>query len=385
MSGPRDRAGVLIDLGPPALIALVAFLIAVFTTIPVRPFVDVRLEGSDLVPLAVGGVIAGLAGRRLAGLAGLLLGVAAAVAIQLWVLSSWATYGREYLAAISGSPSVLAATDLVADRPTGEWLVGVGGLLVLAVGVMAIGYLVGFMLVRQRVAPGWPPLAVGAAAGLGIVAILVAAAGTPLVPPDDTPRLPATADGDAAVVVDAAPNQPGIHLATLERTGVATSDAYLCGPLSEATLADVSEGSVADADLGCVIAIRERPSSAWLVDLGPGRYAWLVLGPGPASSAGEARSTVEEDTLFAVPDAAPFAAPPRTGGEPVLGLAAVAACVVAGLAAAGSVLRVATRGRVPGRPVGADAVAAAWFVGVVFTLVIGQLALVAASLAANPF
>jgi hypothetical protein len=374
---------MLVDLGPPALIALVAFLVAVFMTIPVRPFVDVRLEDTDLVPLAAAGVIAGLAGRRLAGLAGLLLGVAAAIALQLWVLSSWATYGRESLAAISGSPNVLPATDLVADRPTGEWLVGVGGLLVLAVGVMAIGYLVGVTLFRQRVAPGWPALVVGAAAGLGIVVILVAAAGTPLVLPDATPRLLATADGDGAVVVDAAPDRPGIHLATLERTGVATADAYLCGPLSEATLANIREGSVADADLGCVNAIRERPSSAWLVDLGPGRYAWLILGPGPASSAGEARSTVEEDTLFTVPDTALLAVPPRTGGEPALGLAAGAACVVAGLAAAGSVLRVTTRGRVPGRPVGAAA--AAWVAGVVFALVIGQLTLVAASLAANPF
>lgn len=382
-AGRADRLDLLAELGPAALIGLLAFLVTVMRTTPVRPFVDVRLEGSDLVALAIAGVVAGLIARQPNGVAGLLLGVASAVAIQLWVLSTWAAVGRESLAPaadVAGGPS---ATAFIAERPTGEWLAGVGGLLVLAAGVMTVAYLVAVTLLRRRIAPRRSALVVVAAV-VGVLVLLVAAAWTPLVTTDDTPRQQATVTGDAPVTIGAAPDQAGVHLVTLERTGTATRDAYLCGPLSDSTLTEVG-GTIAEGDLNCLIAIMERPSSAWLVDLVPGRYAWLVIESDWATPDILARYHVAAATPFAVPDTPPFAGTPRTAGEPLLAVLAVVACVAAGLFAAGSVIRLTRRRRGPSGSPGEGGVAAAVFAGVATALVLGWFTMLAGSLAADPF
>jgi hypothetical protein len=227
---------------------------------------------------------------------------------------------------------------------------------------------------------------VGSAAVLASVVLLVAAASSPLVPGDDVPHLRANAADDRAVSFAAPPDRPGIRLVTLEREGSATLGAHLYGPLSDSELADIADGSVADDVLGypLVFGWPDRPSIAWLIDFAPGRFAWLVTEP-EWDAPGGARHRVEASTLFSIPDAAPFLATPRAGGEPVLVIGLAAGLAVVGLAAAGSVLSVATRRGRLDHPVGSAAATGAVAAGIAASLLMGFLALVAESLARSPF
>ncbi|TFG86221.1 MAG: hypothetical protein E4H17_04355, partial [Gemmatimonadales bacterium] len=78
--------------GPSALVTLTAVRVLVFATNPVRPYTKGEWAANDLIALVVIGVLAGLVGRRLWGWSGVVLGMTAAVAFQLFVLTGQASW-----------------------------------------------------------------------------------------------------------------------------------------------------------------------------------------------------------------------------------------------------------------------------------------------------
>ncbi|MEI8332944.1 MAG: hypothetical protein WCH74_03680 [Chloroflexota bacterium] len=124
--GGRGRAAIFAEVAsaPAALVTQVGILVFVFQTKPVRPYAGGEWALGDLVMLVALGVLAGFVGRGLPGLAGVVLGMTGAVALQLFVLTGQASW----------TPTV--ATTLQRS----SWLPTVGASLGLGLAAIVGGY-----------------------------------------------------------------------------------------------------------------------------------------------------------------------------------------------------------------------------------------------------
>ena len=120
---PLDAA---IAPAPAAFLTFWGLLIHVFGTQPVRPYTDGAWAPGDLLFLGVLGLVIGLVCRPLSATAGIVLGMAAVVALQLFVLAGQAHYQAVVVAALS--------------EPA--WTRATGGALALAIVVLVVGSLV---------------------------------------------------------------------------------------------------------------------------------------------------------------------------------------------------------------------------------------------------
>ncbi|MEA2613468.1 MAG: hypothetical protein QOI52_1427, partial [Chloroflexota bacterium] len=109
---------------PAALLATWGVLVVVLLTEPIRPYTAGVWANVDLLSLAIVGGLIGLIGRPLAAATGIALGVAAAVAIQLFVLAGQAVYQPVVVAALDGR----------------TWTASVAGAIVVGAVAMALGY-----------------------------------------------------------------------------------------------------------------------------------------------------------------------------------------------------------------------------------------------------
>ena len=110
---------------PAALLATWGVLVVVLLTEPIRPYTAGVWANADLLSLAVVGGVIGLSGRPLAAAAtGIALGVAAAVAIELFVLAGQAVYQPVVVAGLDGR----------------TWTASVAGAIMVGAVAMALGY-----------------------------------------------------------------------------------------------------------------------------------------------------------------------------------------------------------------------------------------------------
>jgi hypothetical protein len=120
---------VALALAAPAPAALLTFwgvIVLVFKTQPVRPYTDGAWAIGDLISLGVLGGVIGFVSRPIPAAVGTALGLAAAVALQLYVLAGQAVYQAV----------------VVADLTEATWTTSVARALFVAVATMTSGYVV---------------------------------------------------------------------------------------------------------------------------------------------------------------------------------------------------------------------------------------------------
>jgi hypothetical protein len=230
--GVRRLAALLAEAAsaPTALVTLFGILFIVFVTKPVRPYAGGEWAPGDLMMLVMIGVLAGFPGRGLQGFAGIVLGMTGAVALQLFVLTSQASWIPQVATTLPQSSwmtTVAASLGLGLAATTGGYVLTRAAWIVLAprrrdqvppserspwrfalpIGVAVIGILVtGLLLLDASASAYVPSVAARRASGDagpvqvvgGLVAVMIAgwaAAGTVI-----AARQPRRSTGGALIV-----------------------------------------------------------------------------------------------------------------------------------------------------------------------------------------
>ena len=402
-----DGGRVVLALASPAPAALVTLwgvLVISMWAHPARPYTDGAWMTGDLISLLVIGGIVGLLSRPAAAAVGIPLGLAAAVALQLYDLAAVVSYQP-----VVGSPL------------TGpEWTPAVAGALLAGFAAIAVGYMLGRgAVVANRIRRGGRGLAtrrvgdrtghaglpaVALAAALAATAVAVLLVGASLLPAaksayvsaGDLPTIRVVIQGNEIATAEPASIPAG--WARIAPTGgtAQNTDLWLTkGPLPDYVLATHQQDRIWLGYLDVALFLSSRP-----VDLRWPGYYELVLtpfhasrtdtgyrlidgswSPPPGGSGGDV--PVSDARLLTV------TAGPATGrsteaggnGGRYLTLPFIAALGIEGWAAAGVVLlRLSWFRRPTGRRV-----LVAIMVGAVSACVLGLLILLAINLSHNPF
>jgi hypothetical protein len=380
---------------PAALLATWGVLVVVLLTEPIRPYTAGVWANADLLSLAIVGGLIGLIGRPLAAATGIALGVAAAVAIQLFVLAGQAVY----------QPVVVAALD------GWTWTASVAGAIVVGAVAMALGYaLVRAALalrgiIRRRgpsaiassaTSPPTPmPIAIGVVAlvtmGVAVIVLIggsmLATAQSAYVPSQDETTVHVAVRADGTITSTATTVPVGRISVIIDGPESAQTEALsLVGPLSSSQLA-LLDRKVLPIDAGCCywnyrVPRTELPSV--------GIYAVVaVVHTEPPADPDAFDAWIHAQPISAVRTltvtAAPARAVPSTeaGGDGGrhLTLPVVAAIAVQGWAAGGVVVTARRRRR----PLGRGAVVLAVATGLLFAFGVAVLALLAVNQAHSPF
>lgn len=373
---------------PAALLTLCSVLVMVFVTKPIRPYTDGVWATGELILLAVIGAMVGLVSRPMAAAVGIPLGMAAAVALQLFVLA-----GQAYW-----EPAVVSAL----NEPA--WTTAVARAILLAFGAIAIGYVVTRgTLVADRIRRGaqgfrigWPAerrgsqLVVGVTlvallAALAIAVLLVggsllATARSAYVPPEQQPAMRVVIRGSEIVAAEPATVTAGRAGLTAEGAGP-IEGLFLVGPLPADQLTALEQERIQYGYLN-----RSLSEVIRQVDLNaPGTYAFVtspVYGSWmpPANWDGWVPiSDARTFTVGAEPGSPPSTEAGGDGGRQLTSRA-LAALGIEGWAAAGAVLLARSRHR----RLTKRYVAVALTVGLVSAALLGFLVLFAIDQAHNP-
>ena len=394
-----DRGASAVAASAPAtLIVFWSVLVGVFLTQPIRPYTDGAWATGDLILQAMLGGVLGLLSRPSPAVAGTSLGLAAAVALQLFVLAGQAEY-----------QAVVAA-----ERSEPTWARATAGALIVACSAIASGYVVTHtaVIVRRRRGRHHPPIAMSAhrsgarhvvevmTASLALVSIAGLLVGTSLVTTARSAYVPAEReptinvelldDGTLAMAPESVP------------AGRVTIVAIGAPPLDYLTLVGPISASVVEAlDVGAAInATRLGPGYEccyWnhrlrRAELGePGTYAFVAVDRDwePPSDQAEWEAWDGSEPISDVLFFDVTAAEPRPGlsteaggdGGTYLTVPAVAALGIEGWACAGAVLLTFRRNRRP-RP---RHLGIAITVGLMSATLVGLLAMLAINQAHSPF
>jgi hypothetical protein len=389
---PRPGADALthalIAPAPAALLAFWGMLIYVFGTQPIRPYTDGAWAPGDLTSFVVLGAVIGLVCRPLSAAAGIILGAAAAVALQLFVLAGQAHYQAVVVAALT-EPAWTRATT---------------GALALSIGALVLGSLASWFLVTvgrrasrqprslagsqvdrpdRKVVARWTAagLVVLAIAGLMVGISLVTTAHSAYLPTDSEPIIEVQLVDDKTLNLE--PGSAPAGRMTIETSGPGRlGDLALYGPLTPEEVAWLADGRVNTH--GREVYWNHRLRRTELAQ--PGLYAFVALDPEWVYPQDEAAWTAWDGSkpvtavhLFRATAAEPSAGlSTEAGGDggAHLTLPAAAALATEGWAAAGALLLAIRRYR---RPTTAHVVVAAGagllsvgFVGMLTALAIGQ-------------
>ena len=380
---------------PAALLATWGVLIVVLSSDPIRLYTGGVWTSADLLYLALVGGSVGLVGRPVAAAIGIAVGIAAAVAIQLFVLAAQAFY----------QPIVVAALD------ARSWTASVAGAIVVGAVAMALGYILvraalvlrGMMLRRRRpsIASSTtrPPtsmlVTVDVVAlvttGVAIVALiggsLLTAAQSAYVPSQDEPTVHVAVQADGAITTTATAVPVGrINIITDGPESARTEALSLIGPLTSGQVA-LLDRKILPIGADCCYWNHRVPRTE-LPSVGMYALVGIVHTEPPADpDAFDAWIHAQPISAFrtlTVTAAAARAAPStEAGGD---GARYLTAAVLAALGvqawAAGGVVLVALRRR---RPLGRGAVVLAVATGLLFALGVAVLALLAVNQAHSPF
>ena len=119
-------ASILVASAPATLIVFWGLLVIVFLTQPIRPYTNGAWATGDLVVQAGLGGVLGLVSRPIPAAVGTIVGLAAAVALQLFVLAGQAHYQAV----------------VVAELAEPQWTTAIAGAMAVALGAIASGYVV---------------------------------------------------------------------------------------------------------------------------------------------------------------------------------------------------------------------------------------------------
>ncbi len=376
---------------PAALLATWGVLVVVLLTDPIRPYTGGVWASADLLTLAVVGGLIGLIGRPVAAGIGIALGVAAAVAIQLFVLAGQAVY----------QPVVVAALD------ARTWTASVAGAIVVGAVAMALGYalvraalvLRGMMLRRgcPSIASSTtsPPTSMLIAAlvttSLAVIVLiggsLLATAQSAYLPSEDETTVHVAVQADGTITSTATTVPVGrISIITDGPESDPTEGLILIGPLSSGQIA-LLDRKVLPIDVGCCYWNHRVPRTE-LPSAGTYAFVAVVHTEPPADPVEfdawihvQPISAVRTLTVMAV--AARAAPSTESGGDGgrYLTLPVLAALGVQGWAAGGVVVVAIGRRRQLGRGAAILAVAT----GLLFALGVAVLALLAVNQAHSPF
>lgn len=380
---------------PAALLASWGVLMVVLSSEPIRPYTGGVWASVDLLYLVlIGGSIA-LIGRSFAAAIGIAVGIAAAVAIQLFVLAAQAVY----------QPIVVAALD------ARSWTTSVAGAIFAGAVAMALGYVLaratlalrGKVLRRGRPAiapsptpsPASMPLAIGVVAlvtaGVATIALiggsLVATAQSAYLPSPDEPTVHVAVQANGTITSTATVVPVGrIGIITDGPESAGTEALRLIGPLTSGQLA-LLDRKILPIDAECCYWNHRVPRTE-LPSMGVYAVVGIVHTEPPADPDAfdawiHAQPISGFRTLTVTAAAARAAPSTEAGGDgaryltvPVLAALGVQAW------AAGGVVVVALGRR---RPVGRGAAVLAAATGLLFALGVAMLVLLAVNQAHNPF
>jgi len=354
-----------------------AFILVFWTTIAVVLVGDAQpyagggwpLEAS--VALGAAAALGGFICRGSWGLAGVIGGLAAAISVQLFVLTGQAAWTPAVVASVRGF----------------WWLPTVGGALIYALGVVVVGYAIGWALARRTEGPApsserRAPIAAVVAA-LVLVGLLLADASTSAyVIPDDEPTLTVEGADGRIVSIDPAVVPAGrVTLVVPGDVGSGGETPVLTWAMDPSQAADLAAGRLTAPTVTAV-------TDGTRVDLGPGTHAvvvvdWAATPPDPQTWDGSQPAL--SSATFEVSPVDPGTVRTRGDGGSVQVAGLLVALVLYGAAVA-ALLGWALRGRQAASPSGE---AGAWtvpiIVGLVSSAILGALALLAVDLAHNPF
>lgn len=391
-------ASILAASAPATLIVFWGLLVVVFVTQPIRPYTDGAWATGDLILQAGLGGVLGLVSRPIPAAVGTVVGLAAAVALQLFVLAGQAHYQAVVAAGLSEPP----------------WTTVIAGAIAIALGAIASGYLVirtALGVTRRRARE--PRLTMGTAsrprgrldievtvASLAALSIAGLIVGTSLgttarsayLPRQDEPTIHVELLDDGTLTV--APESAPAGRMTIVAGGAPPLDYLsLVGPLPASVveapdLAAALNDTRSGPGYGCCYwnhMLRRAELSE------PGTYAFVAVDrdwePPQDHTEWEAWDGAEpiSDVHFLeVTEAGGRSAPStEAGGDggAHLTVPSGAALAIEGLAAAGAVLLTVRRGRRPR----ARHLGVAIAVGVVSAALAGALSMLAISQAHSPF
>lgn len=270
---------IAIRAAPAALATLIGVVGLVLQTNPVRPYSDGAWAPNDLVGLLIIGLVVGLLNRSVSGLVGTIIGAAAAIAIQLYVLTESASY----------TPTV------VASLAEPAWSREVLGGLAIGMASLLAGYAVGAIARRVPASLRSGVVAMrssatfnrhGVIAGLTLAAAAVlafalvrAAATSAYVPAESQPTLRVSIVGDQIASVAPDPVPAGRVVIDMQRNA-GTQERWISveGPLTAEMDAVLEAGNDPLAGgLSRLFPVSVEPVQ-WIArtDLQPGRYAFVV-------------------------------------------------------------------------------------------------------------
>lgn len=391
-------ASVVIASGPATLIVFLGLLVIVYLTQPIRPYTNGAWATGDLILIAVLGGVLGLVSRPIHAAVGTIMGLAAAVALQLFVLAGQAHY-----------QAVVAA-----ELSEPEWTTAVVGALFVVLGAIAAGYAVTRTALRAArlrgrdrgriVPPASQPrarlgsgvasasLAMVSIAGLIVMTSLATTARSAYVPLQGEPIINVELLDDGTLT-STRESVPAGRMTVVARGAPPLDYLSLVGPLPESVLAapDVdaalSEMSVGPG-YGCCYwnhMLRRAELSE------PGTYAFVAVDRGweppqdhAAWEAWDGTMPISDVRFLQVTETTGRPAPStEAGGDggAHLTLPSLAALGIVGSAAAGAVLLAVRRGRRPR----ALHLGVAIATGVGSSILLGSLTMLAISQAHSPF
>jgi hypothetical protein len=358
---------------PATVVALWGTLLVWITSLAGRagsePYSTGAVPPQAVVAFATVGLLAGLIAPSLTGLVGAALGFAAAIAIQLFVLTAQASW----------APSVYS----VIGRE--RWLVSMGTALIAFGAAIAVGFGVGWLARRElagqpRAVPIGRPRALVVAAAIlagtvALVAVLLVDAGaSTYLKPADEPAVAVTVGEDGSVALDSSTLPAGRATVVVPEASGGTAWLALTTPLVPAQLDALEAGRLTAPTLTTLAG-----STRWQFE--PGRHAIVNVGEleaapptwdGSYPVLGWALLTVQ-------PASSPVPARGAGGPIPVVGFLAALAVNAVAVFMSGSYA--IARRRADGTwPIGAPLALAA-----VTTLLVGGLAFLAVDLVHNPF
>ena len=377
---------------PPALLTQLGFLFLIFATKPVRPYAAGEWAAGDLVGFVVLGALAGLLGRGPWGFVGIVLGMTGAVALQLFVLTGQASW----------IPEVVSSLDRA------SWAPAVALSLAAALAAIASGYAltraVAYLLralesgSRDRIAPleGWTsrlaaPILVAVVGILVSGALLLDASASAYVSPTDQQTLHIVVNGPRIVQVEPTAIRAGRVTLSAVGTGVTGIGVFASRVLPSDQQAALAVGriqySFVDQTLLSETDPRQRAGplpgeiemERQVTFSGSGVYGFVISQlymtwmPPPDW---DGWVPILDSRVIDVAAAAPGEQRIRGDAGPVQPIGGLLAAVIAGWAAAGTVV-VARRPR--------RSRASAPIVGLVTAFLLWSLALFAIDLSHNPF
>ncbi len=382
-SRPQSVFLAVIDAAPAAAIVQWGILILAFFT-SVEPYAVGTWGIGALVGLVALGMLAGLAGGGAFGASGAIVGFAAAVAIQLFVLVGQAVGNIGVVAGLGEPPW--------SERVAAALAIGlaavIGGYLLVTVGRAVSGRRRGELVPG----PGWSRrvvLVAGVLVATGLVTalLLASAAKSAYVMPSDQPSVGLEVDGDqitSGVPVGLLAGRTGIDVRRI-RDGL--GDIAITSRLTPAESVALESGRVPyekinETFIGGSTGTREERRHVQFE--GPGIYAFVIWdGLHEPDAAGS--SPVHDAQVFEV-----VAGPSGASGVPIDGgalvtLGALLGVLLGGLSAAGIALVVRRRRWIDGGGPRTRHLGVAAAAGTVAALLLGGYALIAIDLARNPF